>query len=660
MNGNRTPAGSRADRLYRLLLRAFPFDFRTDHGRELEQTFRAQRHAADREGTMAATRLWLDAILDLFTTAPREHLAILRQDLAYAVRSLRRAPVFAASVVLTLALGMSATGGMFTIVNAVMLRPLPVDRPEQLVSISHSVGVPFGLSFRDLVDVREERSVLTDLMGYAPRPATLNAGGDSERIVLAAVTDNYFSMLGVQPAAGRLIRPDEGRAPGDAPVVVLSHDYWTARFNGDPSVIGRAVRLSGRPYTIIGVSSNRFSDTDALVSIDVFVPAWRLDDFGEVPRTSSILNDRSFRNFTVLGRLKPGVSLDQARSALGIRNAAIVRDYAPSTDDLSLRVVPETHARPNPEFGPRLRVAATAMMGLSLVLLLITSASVTNLLMARAGLRARELAVRAALGARLGRIVRQLLTEGVVLALMAAVAAVPIVVAVTNALRELIANASAVTNLDPDFSVDLRVLVVTFAIAVCAGLLAGAAPAAAACRNDLTDSLKNGTGATRGRPRRRWWLAAPGGARVRTTLVVLQVALALALLVSGGLFIRSLDRARDVDLGFDPNDLILASTTPGVAGLDRPQRLAFYRAVRDRVAMLPEVEAAGWISFPPLGIIGDAATVAPDDRRMSRGGRRRFPWQMSAGSTSPRLACPSSRGARSMIATRSPQHQWRS
>jgi hypothetical protein len=176
---------------------------------------------------------------------------------------------------------------------------------------------------------------------------------------------------------------------------------------------------------------------------------------------------------------------------------------------------------------------------------------------------------------------------------MAAVAAVPIVVAVTNALRGLIASASTVTNLDPDFSVDLRVLAVTFAIAVCAGLVAGVAPAAAACRADLTGSLKNAIGATPGTQRRRWNRAASSGGGWRTALVVVQVALVLALLVSGGLFMRSLDRARDVDLGFDPNDLILASTSPGIAGLDRPQRLAFYRAVRDRVAALPGVETAG-------------------------------------------------------------------
>jgi predicted permease len=612
---DRRPAVSRADRLYRIVLRAFPFDFRTDHQREMEQTFRAQRREADREGNVAVTRLWLDTIRDLCTTAPREHFAILRQDVAYAVRSLRRAPVFTTSVVVTLALGMSATAGMFTIVNAVMLRPLPVDRPDQLVSISHT-GIPFGLSFRDLADLREERAVLTDLMGYAARPATLSAGRNSERIVAAAVTDNYFSMLGVQPAAGRVIRPDEGRAPGDAPVVVLGYDYWRSRFNGDRAVIGRAVRLSGRPYTVIGVASKSFRDTDALVRVDAYVPAWRLDDFSEMQRTSSLLNDRNFRQFTVLGRLQPGVSLEQARSALEIRIASIAREDASREDDLLLRVMPETHARPNPELGPRLRVAAIAMLGLSLLLLLITSASVTNLLLARAGSRGREFAVRAALGARLGRIVRQLLTEGVVLASMAAVAAVLIVVAATNGLRELIAGASAVTNLDPDFRVDMRVLAVTLAIAICAGLLAGVAPAGAVCRRDLTGSLKNnGGGATRGSPRRRWRLAVSNGSGLRTTLVVVQVALALALLVSGGLFMRSLDRAREVDLGLDPNDLLLASATPGIAGLDRPQRLAFYQAVRERVAALPGVETAAWISFPPLGIIGDVATVSPGERQ---------------------------------------------
>jgi hypothetical protein len=274
MNAPRQLKRSHADRLYRALLRLFPTDFRTDHAREMELTFKAQRREARQEGNaMMGVRLWVEAIRDVFTTAPREHLAILRQDVVYALRSLRRAPVFTLSVVVTLALGMSATIGMFAIVNAVMLRPLPVDRPEQLVSISHASGITPWLSFRDLQDYRQERSVLTDVIGYAPRPATLNAGGDAERIAVAAVTDNYFTMLGVRPAAGRLIQPNEGRAPGDAPLVVLSYDYWMARFSGDESVIGRPARLNGRPFTIIGVASKRFRDTDALVRIDAYVPA---------------------------------------------------------------------------------------------------------------------------------------------------------------------------------------------------------------------------------------------------------------------------------------------------------------------------------------------------------------------------------------------------
>lgn len=213
------------------------------------------------------------------TTAPREHVAILRQDVGYALRALRRAPVFTASVVLTLAFGMSAMTGMFTIVNAVMFRPLPVDHPEQLVSISNSTGSPYRLSFLDLQDYREQSDVLTDAIGYQPRVAALNAGGGAERITVEMVTDNYFSVLGVQPAAGRVIQPNEGRARGDAPVLVLAHEYWQSRFGGDPSIVGRSARLNGRPFTIVGVASRAFGGTEALVRAAAYVPAWLFDTF---------------------------------------------------------------------------------------------------------------------------------------------------------------------------------------------------------------------------------------------------------------------------------------------------------------------------------------------------------------------------------------------
>jgi predicted permease len=442
----------------------------------------------------------------------------------------------------------------------------------------------------------------------------LNIGEGAERIGIEVVTDNYFSMLGVRPAAGRVIHPNEGRAPGDAPVIVLAYEYWTSRFNRDASVIGRTVRLNGRPYTVIGVVSERFTDTEALVRIDAYVPAWQIDDFNEARSGSSVLDDRGFRQFTVLGRLQPGVSIEQARTALNVRAAALAREYPRSHADASVLVVPETHARPNPEIGPFLRVASTAMAGLAAVLLLITTASVANLLMARAVGRVREVALRAALGARRGRIVRQLVTEAVVLALLAAIIAIPVAVLGTNQLHDLIARASAIATFDADFSIDYRVLAITVMMALVAGVLSGLVPALAACRADLVSSLKRSTaGAADSRRGHTHPTLSRGG--FRSALVVAQIALSLALLVSGGLFVRSLARARDVDLGFRPDGVLLASTSPSLAGLDFPRRIGFYRSVRDRIMRLPGVEDAAWISFPPLGIIGEVATVSPGDAR---------------------------------------------
>ena len=592
------------DRLFRALLRAFPFDFRTDHAREMEQTFRAQRREAHQEGSMTAlVRLWFEAFRDVFTTAPREHVTILVQDVVYALRALRRAPVFAASAVLTLGFGMSAMTGMFTIVNAIMLRPLAVDRPEQLVSISNRTGFPYGLSFLDLQDYRQLSAVLTDAVGYAPGVAALDAGDGAERTTIEMVTDNYFSVLGVQPAAGRLIQPNEGRAPGDAPVIVLAHRYWQSRFAGDPAIVGRSVRLNGQPFTIIGVASPSFGGTETLVRVAAYVPAWMFDMFS-APTADSVLDDRARRLFTVLGRLQPGVSLAQARAALGVRAAALARDYPSTHKDVSLQVVPETHTRPNPEIAPFLRVAAPALAGLAALLLLITSANVANLLMARAASRGREVALRAALGARRGRIVRQFLTEAVVLALLGTMVAVPIVVFAMRALQDLIAGVSALATFEPDFSVDVRVLGVALALAIGAGIVSGLAPAILAYRTDLSRSLQGGGRGTAG----------GSGSRFRNTLVVAQVALSLTLLVSGGLFVRSLDRARNIELGFDPDGVLLASAAPGMQGYDSVRRLAFYRTVGDRISALPGVTQAAWISVPPLGITFPRAEVAPDQR----------------------------------------------
>jgi len=593
------------ERIFRALVRLFPFDFRSDHGHDLEQTLRTQHREAQREGSIAAIiRLWLDVARDVCTTAPREHLAILRQDVGYALRALRRAPVFAASAVLTLAIGISAMTGMAAVLNTVMFRPLAVDRPEELISISNQSRLSHYVSYKDFQDYRAETSVLSDAIGYVPRVATLGVSGGSERITLELVTDNYFSMLGVQPAAGRLIQPNEGRAPGEAPVVVLSYDYWHSRFNADPSIVGRSVRLGSHLFTVIGVSARSFRGTESLVRVSAYVPFWMVDTFMSWVEGQSEFEDRSVRSLTVLGRLQPGVSLEQARAALVVRAARLARDYPDVHSDISLRVIPETHARPNPSLGGFLRMAATVLSGLAAVLVLITSANVANLLMARAASRGREVALRAALGARRGRIARQFLTEGVTLALLGGVVAIPVVALAMTALRNFVSNTTAVIAFDADFGFDVRVLTAMLVMASGAGVVAGLAPALAACRGDLGATLKND-------PRGP---SNCSGGRMRSVLVVTQIALSLALLVSGGLFVRSLDHARHVDLGFEPKGMLLATTAPALQGYDFEKRLAFYTAARDRIIIIPGVEQAAWVQFPPLGIIGEAAEVAPEPR----------------------------------------------
>jgi predicted permease len=386
-------------------------------------------------------------------------------------------------------------------------------------------------------------------------------------------------------------------------VLVLAYSYWRTRFGSDPRVIGRSVRLNGVPFTIVGVASARFRGTEPLLRAAAYAPAGTFAVFS-AGYSGAPFEDRGLRMFRVLARLNPGVTITEARAELNVTAATLARDYPATHKDVALDVVPETHTRPTPQLGPFLWRAASALAGLAAIVLLITSANLANLLMARAAGRSREVALRSALGARRGRIVRQLVTESVVVSVLGGLVAIPIVVFAMERLRAFVAGASAAFTLDPDFSLDANVVVVALAIAMSAGVVAGVAPALWVLRSDVADILRSaGRGVT-----------TRFGGVVRSTLVVVQVALSLTLLVSGGLFVRSLDRARAIDLGFDRNGLLLASASPGLQGYNAAQRLAFYDRVRARIAEMPGIETAAWIQFPPLGITGDSSPVAPDPR----------------------------------------------
>jgi predicted permease len=531
-----------------------------------------------------------------------------RRDVQHAFRTLRRSPVFAGAAVLTLAIGLTAVTGIYAILNAFILRAMPVSHPEELVSIGTGpdthVQIPHGVSFVDFQDYRKGQAAFVDLLAYAVAIGTLNSDNSTERITMYGVTDNYFSLLGVQPALGRLIQPNEGHARGDAPVIVLTYEYWQARFGGDPSVVGRKVRVTGRPFTVIGVTPQSFDKAHTLIYPSAYIPFWMYDDVMNLPAGESVLQRRDNHQMWVLGRLKPGVSLSQAQAALQVSAAALARAYPATNKDSTLVVVPETHARPNPNIGPVFRVAAMAFAALAILLLLITSANVTNLLMARAVSREREVSLRAALGAGRGRLVRHLLTESLVIALVAGVVAVPIASLVLRNFQQAMAASTAIATLRPDFSLDVRVLVGVLGLTLLAGIVSGLAPALMAMRADLNVALKSGSRGASGESR-AWF---------RSALVVGQVALSLMLLVSGGLFVRSLDHVRRVQLGFDPQNVIVASAVPGESGYDPAQRLAYFTQVRDRVLTLPGVERAAWAAWIPIATVSDSAPVWLESR----------------------------------------------
>ena len=591
-------------RLFRLLLRCLPADFRVDYAGEMEQTFRAQQRDAQRTGS--SFRLWTETIVDVMSTAPREHLGILRQDVQYAFRSLRRAPLFALASIATMAVGIGGVAVVAAAINGFIVRPLPVDRPDELVSVATRdahAPVPHGLSFLDLQDYRTNTAVVSDMAGYTAQAFTLEADNRSERVTLELVTDTYFHVLAVRPFMGRLIQPGESRGASDPAVIVLAYDTWMTRFAADPHAIGHRVRVNGWPATIVGVTPPAFRGADGLVRPAGWVPASMSRDLFNAAGPS-ILERRGAHAFATLARLQPGRSAAEAQSAFAATAASLARTYPNTNRGVAIEVVPERRSRPNPGLRAIFGFAATASIALAVLLLLLTTANVANLMLSRATDREREVALRSALGARHGRIVRQLLTESVLLTSASGLVALPVVMLLMHVTEEALVHLTSVATLLPDLSVDWRVVAGAMAVSAIAGISCGLLPALHAVRTDLNTVLKAGGRGTSAQSRRH----------VAAVLVVVQVAASLSLLVAGGLFQRSLSRARDVRLGFDADGLSLASVSLDMRGYDAARRRAFYEDVQRHAIAAPLVEGAAWTSWPPFAILYDTTTAAPADR----------------------------------------------
>ena len=519
----------------------------------------------------------------------------LLQDFRYGMRMLRKNPVFAIIAILTLGLGIGANTAIFTLINAVMLRSLPVKNPEQLVFFSRSnierkESPSFPYPFYR--EVRDQNTVLDGVICQSGMAPSLSVNGSSERVTGELVSGNFFEVLGIKPYIGRLFTSDDDRRPGAHPVVVLSYGFWKRRFGSDPSVVGTTIRLNSTAMTIVGVSAPAFESLNLGASPDIRAPMMMLSEM--VPRASP-LESRGDWWLRITGRLKPSISTERARAAIQplliaymeANNAGRTRTEYDQRKFASERLLLLPAGKGNRGLANSLSSSLFVLMGVVGVVLLIACVNIANLLLARTAERQREFAVRLALGAVRGRLIRQLLTESFLLATAGGLLGIAAAYWVAKVLVTLLApnHTTLSLNIAPDF----RVLGFTFLTSLCATLLVGLAPSWQAVGRNVLPELKGDASSLTG-------FRLSG----RKLLVSTQVSLSLTLLIGAGLFLRSLHNLRTMDTGFDREDVVQLTMDPTLVGYKAEQLNEFYREVAARVSALPGVRSA---SFANIGLL---------------------------------------------------------
>jgi len=509
------------------------------------------------------------------------------QDIRYGLRMIVKAPAFTALAMLALALGVCANTTIFSLVNGLLLRPLTgVKDPSSLVAIytsDYSSGLFGGSSYPDFIDFRTQADTLQSLAAYQQTFLTVTGEAETERLRAVEATGNYFEVLGVNARLGRTLQPADEQ-PANAQVVVISDGLWQRRFNANPNVVGETLRLDNTPYTIIGVIDPSFRGLRLGSPPDVFVPMSSASGY--------VTNGRNSRGIAIVGRLKPGVSVQQAQSQVTAIAARLAQAYpetnlgtlARPNDPRPVTLVRESRVGPEGDGVRRVSLLLFVVVGL---VLLIACANVANLLLARASVRRKEIAVRLALGASRGRLVRQLLTESLLLALLGGAAGLLVTQWTSGLLPKFMPDNEAV-NLD--LSLDWRVLVFTLGISVLTGMLFGLTPALQATRLNLLSSLKEGK--IYGQKRRRIGL--------RDVLVISQLAMSMVLLICAALFVRSLQQAVGFDPGFAAQNILVASMEMSGANLDKERGSAFYDETLQRIGSLPGVQAVSLSVVVPI------------------------------------------------------------
>jgi putative ABC transport system permease protein len=563
-------------RLYGALLYLYPASWRAEYGTEMRALF--ARRLDDAGGPLGRLAVWADAVSDIAFSAPAVQWDVIRQDVRYALRSLRLAPGFAAAAVLIAAMGIGTATAAFTLLDHVLLRPLYFRQPDRLVQLWEQYLPPRGgYNEASPANYRDWKAAATcfEAMGaHRGISVALSGAGQPVQVDGASLTAEVFPMLGVEPALGRYFRPEDDResAPG---TVVLSYGLWQTEFGGDSGIVGRTIELDLRPYTVIGVMPRDFyfpMRTTRLWTAMRFAPS----DF----------EDRTNTFIYPVGRLKPGVTVEQARAEMQAIGYRIAAAYPKEMAHSTVRMVPLEQDVPD-----RTVLMLKVLLGAALCVLLIACANLAGMLLARAMSRSRELAVRAALGAGRERLVRQMLTESLVLAWGGAVLGIALAYGALPLLAKLVPTGLPIAAVP---QIDGRILAFAVAATCATGLGFGIVPAWRGAGRPAAAALAGGRSASGARRE-----------RFRSALVAAEVAASVALLVGLGLLTRALLRVEGVDPGFDPDHVMTLRTSLPMPRYEQGStREVFYRRVLDQVRGLPGVTAAAYTSFLPMAMQG--------------------------------------------------------
>jgi len=512
-------------------------------------------------------------------------------DTRHALRSLRKNPGFTAVAVLTLALGIGSTTTVFTWIQAVIVHPIPGVEDGGRLAILLTVAPSGGYldsSYPDFQDYRDQTSSLAGVIAHKDRPLTLGDDDNAERAWAELVSGDYFDVLGLHPAAGRFFLSEEQEEkPGAFPVAVISYGLWNRRFNADPGVVGNTIKLNRHPFTVIGVAPPDFQGTIVGLSFDVWLPLMMQ---GELTGAVNWLEYRDTRPLHLMTRLKPGVTLEQARAEVRTIAAQLSRAYPETNQGLSATIVPVWQG---PHGAQRvLSAPLLILLAVGGLVLLIACANVANLLLARATTRQKEMGIRLALGASRPRVIRHLLTESLLLALLGGGVGVLLTFWLTDFLNVFI----PVTHLPILLrsGVNPEVLGFVFLLSIATAVATGLAPAWQGSRADVYGTLKEGGRTSAG----------PGGHHLRRLLVISEVALAMVALLGAGLLAKSFQNARKINPGFDPSNILLVGIDLSTGGYDRAGGLDYFQRLRQRLEDLPGVAAVAVSENVPLGFAG--------------------------------------------------------